>query len=179
MRRSQCMFSRSVLPHHGDFGQWCNLLWTMTLVNMDNDVSYCRQWCKLPRRVGAEWAVPELLSSVFPQTLVSLQAMSSQTEESARTVKMFQLRSWPNNHKVPSSANALIDMLTKVEKWQLDDCNGRIPTCVISKWVKHTFKTGADPEFRKVCVCVWGGGGGEVLQYGRRGPYLFANAHFT
>jgi hypothetical protein len=73
---------------------------------------------------------------VFLQTLVSLQAMANGGEESSRLVRLFQIHSWPNHQQVPDDSTALIDLLSKVEDWQVNQCHGRIPTCVLSRWAR-------------------------------------------
>ncbi|ELT89482.1 hypothetical protein CAPTEDRAFT_136827, partial [Capitella teleta] len=67
------------------------------------------------------------------KTLVSLQAMANGGEESSRLVRMFQIHSWPNSQQVPNDSTAIIDLLSKVEDWQVNQCHGRIPTCVLSR----------------------------------------------
>ena len=73
------------------------------------------------------------LSIYFLQALLSLQTASSVTEEPPKFIKVFQFRSWPNGVKVPKTVAPMIDLLHMVEDWQLNECHGRIPTCVISK----------------------------------------------
>ncbi|KAI0215757.1 Receptor-type tyrosine-protein phosphatase S [Lamellibrachia satsuma] len=76
----------------------------------------------------------ERSSPVSTQMLVALQVSSNGSAQPViRTVKMFVLRCWPSHQKVPSAAAGIIELLSQVEDWQMKNCHGRIPTCVISR----------------------------------------------
>lgn len=68
-----------------------------------------------------------------------MQTMAGEVPEQAKMVRVFQLRSWANNQKSPTNPAYLIDLLTRVQEWQSTSLHGRIPTCVISKYVYNSF----------------------------------------
>lgn len=47
-----------------------------------------------------------------------------------KVTQFFQIVCWPHGHKVPSSTNALVELMNMVERWRQRSTYG--PVCVIS-----------------------------------------------
>ncbi|XP_022258923.1 receptor-type tyrosine-protein phosphatase U-like [Limulus polyphemus] len=47
-----------------------------------------------------------------------------------KTTQLFQITCWPNGHKVPTSTNALVELMNMVERWRQRSAYG--PVVVVS-----------------------------------------------
>ena len=50
--------------------------------------------------------------------IVSLTELMAGVKAPAKTCQLFQLRCWPKGHKVPTSTNALVELMNMVENWR-------------------------------------------------------------
>uniref|UniRef100_T1KVD1 Protein-tyrosine-phosphatase n=1 Tax=Tetranychus urticae TaxID=32264 RepID=T1KVD1_TETUR len=62
--------------------------------------------------------------------VVSLTELMSGVKGVPKTTQFFQITCWPQGHKVPSSTNALVEMMNMVERWRQRTTYG--PVCVIA-----------------------------------------------
>ncbi|XP_074598966.1 protein tyrosine phosphatase 36E [Brevipalpus obovatus] len=62
--------------------------------------------------------------------VVSLTELMSGVKGVPKTTQFFQITCWPPGHKVPSSTNALVELMNMVERWRQRTTYG--PVCVIS-----------------------------------------------
>ena len=62
--------------------------------------------------------------------VVSLTELMSGVKGVPKTTQVFQITCWPDSHKVPTSTNALVEMMNMVERWRQRSTFG--PVCVIS-----------------------------------------------
>lgn len=62
--------------------------------------------------------------------VVSLTELMSGVKGVPKTTQIFQITCWPDSHKVPTSTNALVEMMNMVERWRQRSTFG--PVCVIS-----------------------------------------------
>ena len=62
----------------------------------------------------------------------------------SKTCQLFQLMCWPQGYKVPTSTNALVELMNMVERWRQRTDYG--PVVVVSqdgigRWVEENCKT--------------------------------------
>lgn len=50
--------------------------------------------------------------------IVSLTELMAGVKAPSKTTKLFQLMCWPQGHKVPTSTNALVELMNMVERWR-------------------------------------------------------------
>lgn len=62
--------------------------------------------------------------------VVSLTELMSGVKGVPKTTQIFQITCWPDSHRVPSSTNALVELMNMVERWRQRSTYG--PVCVIS-----------------------------------------------
>lgn len=62
--------------------------------------------------------------------IVSLTELMAGIKAEAKTCQLFQLMCWPQGHKVPTSTNALVELMNMVEKWR--QRTGYGPVIVVS-----------------------------------------------
>ena len=62
--------------------------------------------------------------------IVSLTELMAGVKAPTKTCQLFQLMCWPQGHKVPTSTNALVELMNMVEKWRQDSDYG--PVVVVS-----------------------------------------------
>ncbi|XP_018010387.1 receptor-type tyrosine-protein phosphatase kappa isoform X2 [Hyalella azteca] len=62
--------------------------------------------------------------------IVSLTELMAGIKAEVKTCQLFQLMCWPQGHKVPSSTNALVELMNMVEKWR--QRTGYGPVIVVS-----------------------------------------------
>ncbi|RWS24464.1 receptor-type tyrosine-protein phosphatase kappa-like protein, partial [Leptotrombidium deliense] len=62
--------------------------------------------------------------------VVSLTELMSGVKGVPKTTQFFQITCWPLGHKVPFSTNALVEMMSMVERWRQRSTRG--PICVVS-----------------------------------------------
>ncbi|XP_059098685.1 receptor-type tyrosine-protein phosphatase kappa-like isoform X1 [Tigriopus californicus] len=63
--------------------------------------------------------------------IVSLTELMAGVKAPSKTCQLFQLMCWPQGHKVPTSTNALVELMNMVEKWRQKTDYG--PVVVISQ----------------------------------------------
>ncbi|RWS11882.1 receptor-type tyrosine-protein phosphatase kappa-like isoform X1 [Dinothrombium tinctorium] len=75
---------------------------------------------------------PNIKTWIFRVTkkVVSLQELMSGVKGVPKTTQLFQITCWPISHKVPTSTNALVELVNMVERWRQRTTYG--PVCVIS-----------------------------------------------
>ena len=62
--------------------------------------------------------------------IISLTELMAGVKATPKTVQLFQLTCWPDGHKVPTSTNALVELMNIVERWRQRTDYG--PVLVIS-----------------------------------------------
>ena len=62
--------------------------------------------------------------------VVSLTELMSGVKGVPKTTQIFQITCWPDSHRVPTSTNALVELMNMVERWRQRSTYG--PVCVIS-----------------------------------------------
>jgi hypothetical protein len=50
--------------------------------------------------------------------IVSLTELMAGVKAMPKTCQVFQLMCWPEGHKVPTSTNALVELMNMVERWR-------------------------------------------------------------
>jgi hypothetical protein len=50
--------------------------------------------------------------------IVSLTELMAGVKAPSKTCQLFQLMCWPQGHKVPTSTNALVELMNMVERWR-------------------------------------------------------------
>jgi len=75
---------------------------------------------------------PNIKSWIFRinKKIVSLTELMAGVKATPKTVQLFQLTCWPDGHKVPTSTNALVELMNIVERWRQRTDYG--PVLVIS-----------------------------------------------
>jgi protein tyrosine phosphatase len=75
---------------------------------------------------------PNIRTWVFKinKKIVSLTELMAGVKAPTKTCQLFQLMCWPQGHKVPTSTNALVELMNMVEKWRQDSDYG--PVVVVS-----------------------------------------------
>lgn len=58
------------------------------------------------------------------------EVLMSGQKTSAKTAQVFQITCWPQGHRVPTSTNALVELMNMVERWRQRTAYG--PVCVVS-----------------------------------------------
>lgn len=62
--------------------------------------------------------------------IVSLTEVIAGVKSEAKTTQVFQITCWPQGHRVPTSTNALVELMNMVERWRQRTAYG--PVCVVS-----------------------------------------------
>lgn len=62
--------------------------------------------------------------------IVSLTEVIAGVKSEAKTTQVFQITCWPQGHRVPTSTNALVELMNMVERWRQRTTYG--PVCVVS-----------------------------------------------
>ena len=62
--------------------------------------------------------------------IVSLTELMAGVKAPSKTCQLFQLMCWPQGHKVPTSTNALVELMNMVERWRQETDYG--PVVVVS-----------------------------------------------
>ncbi|XP_077232336.1 uncharacterized protein LOC143868820 [Tasmannia lanceolata] len=62
--------------------------------------------------------------------IVSLTEVMAGVKSEAKTTQVFQITCWPQGHRVPTSTNALVELMNMVERWRQRTTYG--PVCVVS-----------------------------------------------
>lgn len=62
--------------------------------------------------------------------VVSLTELMSGVKGVPKTTQIFQITCWPDSHRVPTSTNALVELMNMVERWRQRSTYG--PVCLIS-----------------------------------------------
>ena len=65
--------------------------------------------------------------------IVSLTELMAGVKAAPKTCQVFQLLCWPEGHKVPTSTNALVELMNMVERWRQRTDYG--PVIVISPYI--------------------------------------------
>lgn len=75
---------------------------------------------------------PNIKSWIFRinKKIISLTELMAGVKATPKTVQLFQLTCWPDGHKVPTSTNALVELMNIVERWRQRTDYG--PVLVIS-----------------------------------------------
>ncbi|RWS25062.1 receptor-type tyrosine-protein phosphatase kappa-like protein [Leptotrombidium deliense] len=75
---------------------------------------------------------PNIKSWIFRinKKVVSLTELMSGVKGVPKTTQFFQVTCWPLGHKVPSSTNALVELMNMVERWRQRSTHG--PVCIVS-----------------------------------------------
>ena len=63
--------------------------------------------------------------------IVSLTELMAGVKAPSKTCQLFQLMCWPQGHKVPTSTNALVELMNMVERWRQKTDYG--PVVVVSQ----------------------------------------------
>jgi len=76
---------------------------------------------------------PNIRSWVFKinKKIVSLTELMAGVKAPSKTCQLFQLMCWPQGHKVPTSTNALVELMNMVERWRQKTDYG--PVVVVSQ----------------------------------------------
>ncbi|RWS26927.1 receptor-type tyrosine-protein phosphatase kappa-like protein [Leptotrombidium deliense] len=119
----------------------CNSI--ILLANPDDQTTYPIFWPlekEKRRKYGPVFSVelvsfnhyPNVKSWIFKvsKKVVSLQELMSGVKGIPKTTQLFQITCWPLAHKVPTSTNALVELMNMVERWRQRSTYG--PVCVIS-----------------------------------------------
>ena len=69
----------------------------------------------------------------YLKQIVSLTELMAGIKAEPKTCQLFQLMCWPQGHKVPTSTNALVELMNMVERWRQRSNLG--PVLVISPLV--------------------------------------------
>lgn len=62
--------------------------------------------------------------------IVSLTEVIAGVKSETKTTQVFQITCWPQGHRVPTSTNALVELMNMVERWRQRTTYG--PVCVVS-----------------------------------------------
>lgn len=62
--------------------------------------------------------------------VASLTELMAGVKTQPKTTQLFEFLSWPHGHKVPTSTNALVELMNMVERWRQRTAYG--PVLVIS-----------------------------------------------
>lgn len=62
--------------------------------------------------------------------IVSLTEVIAGVKSEIKTTQVFQITCWPQGHRVPTSTNALVELMNMVERWRQRTAYG--PVCVVS-----------------------------------------------
>lgn len=62
--------------------------------------------------------------------IVSLTEVIAGVKSEMKTTQVFQITCWPQGHRVPTSTNALVELMNMVERWRQRTAYG--PVCVVS-----------------------------------------------
>lgn len=62
--------------------------------------------------------------------IVSLTEVIAGVKSEPKTTQVFQITCWPQGHRVPTSTNALVELMNMVERWRQRTAYG--PVCVVS-----------------------------------------------
>lgn len=62
--------------------------------------------------------------------IVSLTEVMAGVKSETKTTQVFQITCWPQGHRVPTSTNALVELMNMVERWRQRTTYG--PVCVVS-----------------------------------------------
>ena len=75
---------------------------------------------------------PNIKSWIFRinKKVVSLTELMAGVKAEPKTTQFFQITCWPHEHKVPTSTNALVELMNMVERWRQRSNYG--PVVVIS-----------------------------------------------
>ena len=75
---------------------------------------------------------PNIKSWIFRinKKVVSLTELMAGVKAEPKTTQLFQITCWPHEHKVPTSTNALVELMNMVERWRQRSNYG--PVVVIS-----------------------------------------------
>ncbi|XP_076353567.1 receptor-type tyrosine-protein phosphatase kappa-like isoform X2 [Tachypleus tridentatus] len=75
---------------------------------------------------------PNIKTYIFRVTkkVVSLTELMAGVKAEPKTTQLFQITCWPSGHKVPTSTNALVELMNMVERWRQRSAYG--PVVVIS-----------------------------------------------
>ncbi|XP_076346371.1 receptor-type tyrosine-protein phosphatase kappa-like isoform X2 [Tachypleus tridentatus] len=71
-----------------------------------------------------------VLCNPTPSNIVSLTELMAGVRTEPKTTQLFQITCWPNGYKVPTSTNALVELMNMVERWRQRSSYG--PVVVIS-----------------------------------------------
>ena len=63
--------------------------------------------------------------------IVSLTELMAGVKAPSKTCQLFQLMCWPQGYKVPTSTNALVELMNMVERWRQRTDYG--PVVVVSQ----------------------------------------------
>lgn len=63
---------------------------------------------------------PKIKTWIFRinKKVVSLTELMAGIKAEAKTTQFFQITCWPLDHKVPTSTNALVELMNMVERWR-------------------------------------------------------------
>lgn len=75
---------------------------------------------------------PNIKSWIYTinKKIVSLTEVIAGVRSEAKTTQVFQITCWPQGHRVPTSTNALVELMNMVERWRQRTTYG--PVCVVS-----------------------------------------------
>lgn len=75
---------------------------------------------------------PNIKSWIYSisKKIVSLTEVIAGVKSEPKTTQVFQITCWPQGHRVPTSTNALVELMNMVERWRQRTTYG--PVCVVS-----------------------------------------------
>lgn len=75
---------------------------------------------------------PNIKSWIYAinKKIVSLTEVIAGVKSEMKTTQVFQITCWPQGHRVPTSTNALVELMNMVERWRQRTAYG--PVCVVS-----------------------------------------------
>lgn len=81
---------------------------------------------------------PSINSWVFKvnKKVASLTELMAGIKAEPKITQIFEFTAWPYGHKVPTSTNALVELMNMVERWRQRTSYG--PVLVISAYVRFT-----------------------------------------